>query len=79
MGNHPHECCGCNAGNDLRESQRTPMNPEYQQFLTDEWQPPDRECKTTTMIDEDGASIVEPDATGRWIRTEGLIALSDNQ
>ena len=31
------------------------------------------------MIDEDGASIVEPDATGRWIRTEGLIALSDNQ
>jgi hypothetical protein len=55
------------------------MNPDYQKFLTDKWQPSDRECHTTTMIDEEGASIVEPDAQGRWIRSEELIALSDNQ
>ena len=55
------------------------MNPNYQQFLTDEWQPPDRECNTTTMIDEEGASIVEPDARNRWIRTDELLPLSDNQ
>jgi hypothetical protein len=79
MGNHPYVCRGCNAGNDIQQNQANTMNPNHQQFLTDEWQPPDRECNTTTMVDEEGASIVVPDTTGRWIRTEGLVALSDNR
>jgi len=55
------------------------MNPKHQQFLTDEWLPPDREIATDLVVDPDGCAIFDPGTENRWIRAEAMTNLADKQ
>jgi len=79
MGNHTHVCRGVNAGNDIRESQRTSMNPEHQQFLTDEWQPPDKEIEAVTFWGSETGEIAIRGKPASGIRSSKIVMLEDRQ
>jgi len=79
MGNHPNECCGCNAGNDIRESQQPPMNTKYLQFLSDEWQPPNKEIEATTYWGSETGEIALRNQPETGIRSPEIVMLEDMQ
>jgi len=79
MGNHPYVCRGCNVRDGLYESKANPMNPEYQQFLTDEWLPPDKEIEATTYWGSETGEIALRNQPETGIRSPEIVMLEDMQ
>jgi len=55
------------------------MNPKHQKFLTDEWQPPDRDIEAVTLFGSDHAEIAKRGSPETGIRAEELVMLEDMQ
>ena len=79
MGYHPNVCRGINAGNTLRKSKANPMNPEHQQFLADEWQPPNKEIEAVTYWGSETGEIALRNQPETGIRSPEIVMLEDMQ
>jgi len=79
MGYHTHVCRGINAGNTLRKSKANPMNPEHQQFLADEWQPPNKEIEAVTYWGSETGEIALRNQPETGIRSPEIVMLEDMQ
>jgi len=55
------------------------MNPEHQQFLTDEWQPPEREIEAVTFWGSETGEIAIRGKPASGIRSPEIVMLEDMQ
>jgi len=76
---HTHVCRGCNVRDYLQYGERDTMNPEHQQFLTDEWQPPDKEIEATTYWGSETGEIALRNQPETGIRSPEIVMLEDMQ
>jgi hypothetical protein len=55
------------------------MNPKHQQFLTDEWQPPNKEIEATTYWGSETGEIALRNQPETGIRSPEIVMLEDMQ